>query len=192
MTPLLAALRQGDTAASEQFVRQCGGRMLTVARRLVQSEDEAQDCVQEAFLQAFRHLHTFEARSSLMTWLHRIVVNVALTKLRRRARRPEASLDDLLPQFDEYGCRQETLSEDIPSAEVLLAKQETRNHVRQAIAQLPEMYRLVLVLRDIEGLTTEETAQQLELTRTNVKSRLHRARAALKKQLEPVLKGETL
>ncbi len=187
---LVVALRQGDATASEQFIRQFGGRMLAAARRLVQNEEDAQDCVQEAFLQAFANLHRFENRSSLQTWLHRIVVNASLKKLRSRARQPTESLDDLMPQFDQSGCRIEPLSEKFLPVETLVAKQETRARVQQAIEALPETYRLVLVLRDIEGFTTEETAEALELTLSNVKSRLHRARAALKTQLESVLKGE--
>lgn len=189
---LLAALRRGDAVASEQFVRQFGGRMLAVARRFVQNEADAQDCVQEAFLQAFRHLHQFEGRSSLMSWLHRIVVNVALKKLRAQPHQTAESLDALMPQFDTYGCRTEPLSEDFLPVETLVAKQETRVQVQRAIETLPETYQWVLVLRDIEGFTTEETAEALGLTITNVKSRLHRARAALKRQLESVLReGES-
>ncbi len=189
-TQMLAGLRQGDSALSEQFVRRYGGRMLAVARRLMQNEEDAQECVQEAFLQAFRHLHTFEERASLSTWLHRIVVNVALNKLRTRSRRSEEPLDDWQAQFDQNGVRLAPISEDLLPVETLLSKQETRNRVRQAIDALPETHRLVLILRDIEGQTTEETAQQLELTPSNVKTRFHRARAALKKRLEPLLRGE--
>ena len=93
-----AVPKQFDDASYEQLVRTYGGRMLAVARRLVRNEEDARDCVQEAFLQAFRNIEKFEQRASLGSWLHRIVTNAALMKLRARARRPEESIEDLLPQ----------------------------------------------------------------------------------------------
>ena len=100
---LLAALRAGEEAAFETLVRSYGGRMLSVARRLLGNDDDAQDAVQEAFLSAFKGLAAFDGRSKLSTWLHRIGVNAALMKLRTQKRRPEQSIDDLLPKFKEDG-----------------------------------------------------------------------------------------
>src|SRR4029078_6708492 len=98
-------LRAGSDRAFEDLVRHEGGRMLAVARRLVRSDDDASDCVQEAFVQIVRNIATFEQRARLSTWLHRIVVNAALMKLRPRARHPETALDDLLPKFTRFGAR---------------------------------------------------------------------------------------
>ncbi len=186
---LVARLQVGDGASYEQLVRTYGGRMLAVARRLVRNEEDARDCVQEAFLQAFRNIEKFEQRASLGSWLHRIVVNAALMKLRARARRPEESIEDLLPQFDADGQRPE------PALAVsleLLESRETREAVRRSIDQLPDGYRNVLLIRDIEGYDTEETAALLGLTPGAVKTRLHRARTALKTLLEPVMRGGEL
>ena len=188
---LVARLRDGEGASYEQLVRTYGGRLLAVARRLVRHEEDARDCVQEAFLQAFRNIEKFEQRASLGSWLHRIVVNAALMKLRARGRRPEQSIEDLLPQFDADGQRLEPEAELAVSLE-LLERREVREAVRRSIDQLPDGYRNVLLIRDIEGYDTEETAALLGLTPGAVKTRLHRARAALKTLLEPIVRGEEL
>ena len=187
---LVARLRVGDGASYEQLVRTYGGRMLAVARRLVRNEEDARDCVQEAFLQAFRNIEKFEQRASLGSWLHRIVANAALMKLRARARRPEQSIEDLLPQFDADGQRTAPEAELAVSLE-LLESREVREAVRRSIDQLPDGYRNVLLIRDIEGYDTEETAKLLGLTPGAVKTRLHRARTALKSLLAPVIRGGT-
>lgn len=158
--------------------------MLSVATRLMGNAEDARDCVQEALLQAFRRIEGFEGRSSVGTWLHRIVVNSALVKLRSRRRRPEGALDDLMPEFDEYQCRIEGREAALESVEALAARKETREAVRGAIDSLPDAYRTVLLLRDIEELDTRSTAEILEIEPGAVKTRLHRARAALKKLLE--------
>lgn len=103
LTVDVARLRSGDEAAFEQLVRQHTGPMLAVARRLLRNEDAARDAVQEAFISAFRGLKTFREDSTLSTWLHRIVVNAALMRLRREKRRPETRIEDLLPRFTETG-----------------------------------------------------------------------------------------
>src|SRR6058998_791665 len=100
---LLARLRQGDEAAYATLVREYGGRMLAVARRVLCNEEDARDAVQEAFLQAFRSIQRFRGDSNLATWLHRIVTNAALMKLRSTSRHPHVSVAELLPQFDETG-----------------------------------------------------------------------------------------
>jgi len=184
---LLARLRRGDDTSYEEFVRRYGGKMLGVATRIVRNRDDARDCVQDAFLQAFKNIGRFEGRSSLWTWLHRIVVNAALLKLRSRRRRPEGSLDELMPEFDEYQCRIEPRTGAHRSVETLLSEKETREAVRHAIDALPGDYRDVLLLRDIEEFDTQETADILNIAPGAVKTRLHRARAALKKLLEVVM-----
>ena len=189
-TALIDALRQGDPQAPDVFVRANAGWMLTVANRLLGDTSLAQDCVQEGFLSAFKALHTFERRSSLKTWLHRIVINAALMKLRAQRRANEHAIDDLLPDFDSNDCRLEAPWHVIEQPDALLEKSETAEIIRQKIAELPENYRIVLLLRDIEELSTQDVADMLQVTEGTVKVRLHRARAALKRLLEPVLRGE--
>jgi RNA polymerase sigma-70 factor (ECF subfamily) len=181
---LVDRLRRQEDAACEELVRAHGGRLLSVARRMLRNEDDARDCVQEGFISAFRAIQRFNGDCRLSTWLHRIVVNAALMKIRTRSRRPEESIEDMLPRFIEDGHHAEPTSE-WGSASMLLEQRETRERVRAAIDQLPESYRTVLLLRDIEELDTAEVAQLLGLTPNTVKIRLHRARQALAKLLEP-------
>lgn len=190
---LLDRLRQGDDAAYEEMVRRHGGRMLSVARRILRNEEDARDAVQQAFLSAFRAVGRFHGDSRLSTWLHRIVVNTALMMIRSRSRRPEESIETLLPRFLEDGHHEAQFSDWGTAMDLSLIRQDTRKRVRAAIDRLPDSYRTVLLLRDIEELDTEETARALGLTANAVKIRLHRARQALARLLEPALAeaGET-
>ena len=181
---LVERLRAGDGDAYETVVRRYGPRLLATAKRLVKSEDEAYDVLQEAYVSAFRAIGRFDGESRLSTWLHRIVVNAALMRMRSRRRRPEESIEDLLPHFDETGHFAESPSEWGDNAEHLLERRQSRDLVRAAIAKLPESYRTVLMLRDIEGLDTDETAEALATTANAVKVRLHRARQALRTLIE--------
>jgi RNA polymerase sigma-70 factor, ECF subfamily len=165
-------------------VRQYSGRLLAVARRLLGNEHDAQDALQEAFLSAFKALAQFTGTAKLSTWLHRIVVNAALMKLRSRRRKPEAPIDDLLPHFDAQGEWASRVTNWEASSEMLLQRQETRALVRRCVDRLPETYRTVLLLRDIEELDTEEAASILGITPNAVKIRLHRARQVLRTLLE--------
>jgi RNA polymerase sigma-70 factor (ECF subfamily) len=176
---LITRLRAGDSDAFEWVVRTYGGRLLAVARRFVRTEEDAQDVVQSAYLSAFRALAQFEATCQLSTWLHRIVVNTALMKLRSRRRRPEESIEDLLPSFLDDGHHVEQFTEWNAQADELLQRREARAAVRACIEQLPDNYRTVLMLRDIEEMSTQEVATTLGMTTTAVKVRLHRARQAL-------------
>ena len=182
---LIARLRAGDDSAYEELVRKETPHLLAVARRLLRNEEDSQDAVQQAFLSAFRALPAFHGQSRLTTWLHRIVTNAALMKLRTRGRRPEESIEDLLPNFLEDGHHAEQFSEWSLPADARMVRHETRAHVRAAIDRLPDSYRTVLLLRDIDELSTEETAQALGVTSNTVKIRLHRARQALLKLLTP-------
>lgn len=176
---LLDALRAGEDWAFEAVVRLYGSRLLAVARRFTRNEDDARDVLQSAYLSAFRSLKTFAGASQLSTWLHRIVVNAALMRLRARRRKPEESIETLLPSFQEDGHHAERFTEWTTPADQLVERNETREFVRACIAQLPENYREVLVLRDIEELPTSDVAALLGITPTAVKVRLHRARQAL-------------
>ena len=187
---MIAGLRTGDERAAERLVRDNIGRMRAVARRLLRDEGLADDCVQEAFIKAFRKIGDFEGRSSLKTWLHRITVNEALMKLRSMKRLDEQPIDHLLPEFDHNACRIEAPWPTLAGTEEIVERNSTRALVLSKIRELPDSYRIVVMLRDIEELETSEVAKMLGLSESNVKVRLHRARSALKKLLEPVLRGE--
>ena len=185
---LLERLRAGDEEAFAFFVREEGGRLLAVARHFLDSEEDARDAVQEAFLSAFRALPNFRGGSSLGTWLHRILVNTALMKLRRRVRHPETRIEDFLPRFDGSGHHAgpvERWSAADASPEALAGNAELRRAIRDCVARLPVSYRVVLILRDVEGFSTGEAARLLSLTPNAVKIRLHRARLALRELLAP-------
>ena len=176
---LLQGLKKGDDWASEALVRAFGARMLSVARRIVGNDEDARDVVQSAYLSAFRAIGTFEGSAQISTWLHRIVVNTALMRLRSRRRKPEESIEALLPAFKADGHFAERFASGSLTADQLLERKETRRIVRGAIEQLPDPYRTVLILRDIEEMSTQEVADALEITPSAVKVRLHRARQAL-------------
>jgi RNA polymerase sigma-70 factor (ECF subfamily) len=183
----LACLRANDPGAVTTFVRAETPRLLSVARRILRNEEDAKDAVQEGLIAALSSLDRFEGGSQLSTWLHRIVVNAALMKLRSKKSRPEESIDDLLPGFEADGHISVPASE-WAAADTLVMRDEVRRLVRSSIDRLPESYRTVLLLRDIEELSTEETAQALEITPVAVKVRLHRARQALRTLLDPRLR----
>ncbi len=188
----LETLRRGDQAATERFVRQHAGWMLALARRMVRNSAEAEDAVQNAFTNIFKSLSRFDERSSVKTWMHRIVVNEALMAMRKTHRLREEPIDELLPVFDENGCRIEADWATFQTPEAVLQQSQASAKITELINALPENYRIVLMLRDIEELSTEEVAEMLDLSQANVKVRLHRARAALKKLLEPLMGGQAL
>ncbi len=181
---LLAQLRAGDDDAFELVVQRYGGRMLATARRFLNNDCDAQDAVQEAFASAFRALEKFNGDAMLSTWLHRIVVNAALVQLRSKRRRGEQPLEKLLPRFDQDG---EWIDDPVSwtdTTETILQRRDSREMVRRCIERLPEKYRSVLLLRDIEELDTDEAALSLAVSANTVKVRLHRARQALKTLIE--------
>lgn len=187
---LVNRIRAGDPQACEELVRCNAARMLSVARRYLKCEHDAADAVQGAFLSAFRNLGSFGSQSRLSTWLHRILVNVCLMKLRSSRSRACVSIEPLLPTFDDTGhriCGRSTWTDPPPSQ---LQTAELRAKVRACIQQLPDPYRVVLLLRDIEELDTQETAERLGLSIAAVKVRLHRARQALRSLLESELEAE--
>jgi RNA polymerase sigma-70 factor, ECF subfamily len=179
------AARAGQQDAFAEIVERYSGTIYNLALRLMNEPQEAEDVLQETFISAFRALERFEGRSRLSTWLYRIAYNAALMRLRKR-RVSVVSLDE--PRETEDGellPRQlvdwTTLPDD------LLLSKEFRGMLDMALASLPESLRSVFVLRDVEGLSTAETAEALGLTETNAKVRLHRARLALRERLSTYL-----
>jgi RNA polymerase sigma-70 factor (ECF subfamily) len=175
---ILARLRAGDEVAFELLVRRYSGRLLSVARRLVRDEEDARDAVQDGLLSAFRSMDRFEGGSQLGTWLHRIVVNAALMRLRSRKRHPECSIEELLPVFGPDGHRALRPVEEV-GADVQLERDQLRAVVRECVELLPDGYRETYLLRDVDELSTEDAAAALGISPNAVKIRLHRARQAL-------------
>jgi RNA polymerase sigma-70 factor (ECF subfamily) len=181
---LLERLRQGDPVAYRLFVDQNSASVYNVALKLVGDEQEAEDVLQETFMSAFKALDSFEARSTLSTWLYRIAYNASLMRLRKRKQMTTFSLDD--PPFGSNGQEAPTSRQlvdwsTVPDEELLTA--EAREEMDRAIAELPESLRSAFVLRDIQGLSGAETAEVLGITVQAVKTRLHRARLRLRDRL---------
>ncbi len=192
---ILAAIRAGDDAGYEALIRCYGPRLRVVARRFLGSDHDVDDAIQEAFISAFRAMPRFEGTATLATWLHRIVINACLMKLRSQSRRRTTSIEELLPTFDGTGHYAAPVSPWVElgalgaqgaQADQQHAREETRAQVRACIDQLPVRYRTVLLLRDIEELDTDQTAAVLGISPGAVKTRLHRARQALRGLLEPL------
>jgi RNA polymerase sigma-70 factor (ECF subfamily) len=181
---LVERLRAGDEAAYEALVRQHGGAMLAVARRIMRHEDDARDVVQDAFAAAFRSLEQFRIDARLSTWLHRIVVNAALMKLRAAGRRPEVLAGDDGPEFLPDGHHAAPIASVPALPDEAVERARVVAAVRAAVETLPPSFRTVVILRDLEELSTEETARALGITPTAVKVRLHRARKALVARLQ--------
>jgi RNA polymerase sigma-70 factor (ECF subfamily) len=187
---LLARLRAGDETAFAELVRRESRNLLAVGRRILRSDEEAQDAVQDALRSAFQNLDGFGGGARLSTWLHRITANAALMRLRSKKRRREDSIEELLPGLAEDGHHLAPVT-SLRHGEDEIASAQVAAIVRAAIDELPENHRVVLVLRDIEGLDTAETAAALGIGPGAAKMRLHRARQALRTLLAERLSQET-
>jgi RNA polymerase sigma-70 factor (ECF subfamily) len=183
---LIAAFRAGDLTVFEKIVREHGRVLLVVARRLLRNEDEAREAVQDAFVSAFRSCGGFAGASRISTWLHRIVVNACLMRLRAHRSRVEVSIDEWLPTFLADGHHEAAFVDWSNAAHRRIEQQETQAIVRHCIDQLPDSYRTILLMRDIEGVPVDEVAAALGISANAVHIRLHRARQALRTLLDAV------
>ena len=184
---LFERLRAGDGAALEPLMARFASRVFRVASGICASPADAEEVVQDVFLTLFKKAASFEGRAALGTWLYRIAINTSLNKRRGKRSEVEESLEDLLPKFLDDGHRQGDRSFLIADwssmPDQTLLSLEGRAHVRGAVERLPEHYRAVLILRDVEELSSEEVAEILGESVASVKSRLHRARMALREIL---------
>ena len=185
---LAARAAAGDDSAFETIVGRYQSRIYRLACRLT-SETDAPDILQEAFLQAYRHLPSFRGDSQLGTWLYRIASNAALMHRRSRARRPAASLDDFLPRFDAHGTHAAAPAElqVVSRADELLDRQLLADKAREGIERLPDLYRDPFVLRDLEEMSTAEVARTLGIEPATVRQRVHRARLMLRGYLSDLV-----
>jgi RNA polymerase sigma-70 factor (ECF subfamily) len=184
---LLARLETGDAAAIELLMTTYADRVFRLAHSITRNDADAQEIVQDVFLTVFRKHASFEGRAALSSWIYRITMNAALNKRRGKRHDVETSLDAMLPHYGADGHREGDRAYLVadwsltPEAEALSG--ESRAVLTRAVAELPDHYRAVLVLRDVEGLSNEEVAASLGETVGSVKSRLHRARMAVREQL---------
>jgi len=175
---VVARVLAGDTALYELLMRRHNQRLYRVARAILRDDAEAEDVMQDAYVRAYQNLGTFEGRAKFSTWLTRIAVHEALARCQKRSR--FQSLDDSNSQ---YGDVMNAATSSDRSPEQKSYDMELSGVLEKAVLSLPDDYRTVFVLRNVEGMSTEETAQSLNLTQENVKVRLHRAHAKLRKEL---------
>ena len=180
-TALVHACKRGDAAAFEQLVKRYDGRLFSVAQHVTHNWEDAQDAVQEAFLKVFRKLAQFRENSQFSTWLFRITVNESLMKLRKQRSAREVSIDEDFQSEEDMSPLD--VADWAPDPEELYRGSELRNILRRTLQKLQPGLRVVFVLPDIEGLSTEQTAEVLELTSVAVKARLWRARLQLREPL---------
>ena len=170
-------VRAGETALYEILMRRYNQRLYRVARAILRNDAEAEDVMQDAYVRAYQHLNQFAGKAAFSTWLTRIAVNEALGRLKSRNRFDQLDIDE------KY---EETLmgpQENAPDPEVKASAGELRELLEAALLELPEQYRTVVMLRDVEEMTTSETAAALDLTEENVKVRLHRGRLMVRNWL---------
>lgn len=190
---LIARLRRRDTEALEILMERHAARVYRVAFGITRNDADAEEVVQDVFLSLFEKIAAFEERAALGTWLYRVATNTALLRRRGKRLELEVSLEDQLPTFRDDGHRAGErsflLADWSASVEDGLLSDETQALVRRAIDMLPPHYRAVVMLRDVEELSNEETAEILGEAVSSVKSRLHRARMALREQLTHLMSG---
>jgi len=184
---LVERLRVGDAAALEALMERYASRVYRLAHGILRNAADAEEVVQDVFLTLFQKIHTFEGRSALASWIYRVTTNAALIKRRGRKTDREVSIDAQLPTFlpdgHRAGDRALIWADWSQTPEADLLSQETRAILERAIDELPVPYRTVLVLRDVEGLSSEEVAEIVGDSVPAVKSRLHRARMVLREEL---------
>ncbi len=178
---LVHASKNGDVAAFEQLVKRYDRKLFRIAQGVTHNREDSQDAVQEAFLKAFQNLGEFREESKFSTWLIRITLNQSLMKLRKQRATREVSLDE------DFGTDEDMLPREVinwaPNAEELYSVSELRNILLKTIEELRPILRSVFVLQDLEGLSTDQTAEVLNLSQSAVKSRLWRARLELRERL---------
>lgn len=183
---LVARAKAGDPDAFPQLLKKYNRRILRVGRNITNNDEDAEDVLQETFLKAYTHLDSFQGNSKFYTWLVRIAMNEALMKLRKRKGDKVISLDEQLDTGEDTITREIAVWEGNP--EDRYSQEELRALLDKTVTSLPESFRSVFLLRDVEELSTEETAEILNLSIPAVKSRLLRARLQLREKLTRVFK----
>ena len=181
-------VKTGETALYEILMRRYNQRLYRIARGILKDEAEAEDVIQDAYVRAYQNLHQFQGNSKFYTWLVRIAVNEALMKLRRRRTDRTVSIDEDVET--EEGTMPREVADWSPNPEQLYGQSELSDILKKTIQGLPPGFRTVFVLRDVEGLSTEETAEMLGLSIPAVKSRLLRARLQLRDRLAKYFKSK--
>lgn len=180
--PLIERVMAGDQAAFTELVKLYQGKVYQLALRLTGNQMDANDVLQDVFLSVYQKIHTFRGAAAFSSWLYRITANASFARLNQRKRAAVVSIDDVLPAV-EGRTPAKSFSEWSQPPDVVLFNKEAREALGIALAELPEEFRTVVVLRDVENMSNQEVADILQLSVAAVKSRLHRARLALRRKL---------
>jgi len=175
---LLKRAKKGDVDAFEQLIEKYQKKVYNIALKMLGNKEDAYDMSHEVFIRVYRSIDKFKEQASLSTWIYKITTNVCLDEIRRRKNRFTVSIDDDMELNDSKVKRQ--IEYDGPSPEIIVEENELREIINKSIQQLPEQYRVVTILRDIQGFSYEEIANILDVPQGTVKSRINRARAMLR------------
>ena len=187
---LLQALRQHEPTAAERLVAAFGHRAYRLAIRITGSEQDAEEAVQDAFWSVIRKIDSFRGDAALRSWIYRVTANAAYQRRRTRARRrDEISLDDILPSFHEDGRHAEPIADWSTALGDPAVQTELRSVLTSALEELPDHYRAVTILHDVEGWSMAEVAECLNITVATAKARAHRARLLLRQRLGGIVSG---
>ena len=180
---LVKDLQAGKVSSFEQLANLYQKKIYTLSFNLTRNATDSQDVTQEVLLTLFKKGHTFLGKSAFSSWVYRITLNASYMKLRTRKKEPNLSIEDLLPSLNGAGFQQEKLQDWSENTEADFFNKETRGVIQKAVDLLPDKEKVVFLLRDVEGLSTEKVSEILEITVPAIKSRLHRARLFLRKKL---------
>ena len=180
---LVRDLQNGNLEAYDKIAEIYQKKIYGLSFNLTRNQMDAQDVTQEVLLTLFRKINMFQGKSAFSSWVYRITVNASYMRLRSKKKEPNVSIDELMPSFNSAGFQQEKIQDWSENTESLLFTKETRDVINKAVDLLPEKEKVVFLLRDVEGLSSEKAGEILDLTVPAIKSRLHRARLFLRKKL---------
>jgi len=174
--------KAGDALAFEEIVSRYESKVMSLALRFTRNQEDAEEVMQDVFTTVYRKIEGFRGQSAFSSWLYRIVVNAAFMKLRKRKQNQSVPMDDLAPAVKHYTFERESINGSY--SQNVAVSHEMQQVIQSAVNRLPDQYRAVFVLRDVDGLSNQETGEILNLSIPAVKSRLHRSRIMLRKKLQ--------
>lgn len=178
---LIADFQKGNESSFEELLQRYSSKVYSLASRLTRNNEDAEEVLQDVFVTVYRKIAGFEGKASFSSWLYRVTVNAAFMKLRKRRQDHSVSLEDLMTQIHVVPALR---SPETAHVDSLSIKHQMLEALEQAIQKLPDEYRPVFILRDVDGLTSREVGKILDLTVPAVKSRLHRSRLMLRRKLQ--------
>ncbi|MDT8318277.1 MAG: sigma-70 family RNA polymerase sigma factor [bacterium] len=189
---LVKRLKAKEPSAMDELVYGYSGKIYGLAVKLLKNQPDAEDIVQDTLLKVFEKIDTFRGESALSSWIYRIALNFSYMKIRKGSKNEYASIDDHMPKFEKSGMHLSPVCNWAEKADDKLLRKEMKSHIMENIEKLSEKYKTVLVMRDIQGLSTSEVAEATGMTIPAVKSRLHRARLFLRDGLSDYYNGGVL